>query len=53
MVGVFLRVRTPSLNFFQFYAIMKSLLGDDLDEKEAVMMYEVFDKDSNGVIDLL
>lgn len=51
LIGVFLRVRTPALNFLQFSAIVKSLLGDAIEEKEIGMMYELFDKDSNGVID--
>lgn len=45
-------MRTPALNFLQFSAIIKSLVGDKLEEKEIGMMYELFDKDSNGVIDL-
>lgn len=38
-MGVFLRVRTPALNFLQFYAIMLSLFDNKLEEKEAGMMY--------------
>lgn len=38
-MGVFLRVRTPALNFLQFKAIMNSLISSELDEKEIGMMY--------------
>lgn len=31
---------------------MKSLLSEETEEKDIGMMYQLFDKDSNGVIDL-
>lgn len=47
---MFLRVKVVALNFPQFSAIIQSLVPDAKDA-ELGPMYELFDKDFNGLID--
>jgi Ca2+-binding EF-hand superfamily protein len=52
LVGAFLQFGVKALDFKLFSTIIKQYLIPQSTEEELSIMYEMFDKDNNGVIDL-